>query len=232
MHLDRSRFLLLVTTIAAASCASGSEAPGSPAAGSGGAGGDGALGGGGAGGSGGEAAGGSGSGGGGAGGGEAEGGGGAGGGEAEGGGGAGGGGGGVCDDTVGSPGICATDCEGEGACPAVLAFLKPGVAEGLVVCLNALDPDTCTRSGDVDGCVRGSLGASCPDSSADDDCARLAPLCESDAADAAWLEGCHDVLDGLTEEGRRRMITCATEGGCQDPYPSDLSFCLDSIDAF
>ncbi|AUX46421.1 uncharacterized protein SOCE26_079270 [Sorangium cellulosum] len=229
MHLDRSRFLLLVTTIAAASCASGSEAPGSAAAGSGGAGGDGALGGGGGAGGGGEAAGGGGGEAAGGGGGDAEGGGG-GGGEAQGGGGA--GGGGICDDTIGSPGICASDCEGASACPAVLSFLKPGVAEGLVVCLNALDPDTCTRSGDVDGCVRGALGASCPDSSADDDCARLAPLCENDAADAAWLAGCHDVIDGLTEEGRRRMITCATEGGCQDPYPSDLSFCIDTIDAF
>lgn len=128
-------------------------------------------------------------------------------------GGAGGGQGGAggseqCDDSVGTVPDCSTltlPCNfQEGGCSLAELDYKPRVAQNAVDCVGALaGASTCV---DVQACQETALASACADATADDDCATLAPACsETEAA-------CHDYLDGLTEDARTRMLTCATEG--------------------
>lgn len=121
----------------------------------------------------------------------------------------GGAGGGVqCDDSVGTVPDCSTltlPCGfQEGGCAFAELDYKPKVAQNAVECVIALaQTDACV---DVQACQETALANACADTTADDDCATLAPACsDTDTV-------CHDFLDGLTEDARTRMLSCATEG--------------------
>lgn len=142
-------------------------------------------------------------------------------------GGAGGSGGGTCDDSIGTPDVCTSTCEGFDYCSTMEGDLKPAIAEAYVDCTNALYSETCT-SVDVFACLHGALEAACYDATATDDCSGWATSCEI-TDDAAFQEGCHGYLDGLAEEVRAEVTTCAFEGGCSD---AALAYCVESLTYF
>lgn len=118
------------------------------------------------------------------------------------------GGGAQCDDSVGTVPDCSTltlPCNfQEGGCSLAELDYKPKVAQNAVDCVIALaQTDTCV---DVQACQEAALANACADTTADDDCAALAPACSDTEA------VCHDFMDGLTEDARLRMMSCTVEG--------------------
>lgn len=118
------------------------------------------------------------------------------------------GGGTQCDDSVGTVPDCSAltlPCNfQEGGCSLTELDYKPKVAQNAVECVIALaQNDTCV---DVQACQEAALSNACPDTTADDDCATLAPACSDTEA------VCHDFMDGLTEDARTRMMSCTVEG--------------------
>jgi hypothetical protein len=142
------------------------------------------------------------------------------GGDATGGGGA--GGGESCLGDTGSPDACSSECEaldvppdGISTCDGV-QYLRAGVAEVAVDCLNGLNPDTCSSYTDgFEGCYLGSLAQACHDAAVEPECTAIATAC-SYTDDAAWQSECSAVLSGLTEAGRDLVSACTT------------NFCLNS----
>lgn len=128
-------------------------------------------------------------------------------------GGQGGVGGSVCDDTVGADVDCSPAAQtlcgqfAVDACEGAKTVFKPRVGENAAVCIVALPADADCQP--VYDCRRDALNGACPDSTADADCEQLVAACGD-----ATAEQCHSYVDGLNEQGRAEMLTCAVTDGC------------------
>jgi len=128
-------------------------------------------------------------------------------------GGQGGVGGSVCDDSVGTDVDCSPAAQtmcgqfAVDACEAAKAAFKPRVAENAAGCIVALPADADCLP--VYDCRRDALNGACSDSTADADCDQLVAACGD-----VTTEECHSLVDGLNEQGRAEMVTCAVTDGC------------------
>lgn len=115
-----------------------------------------------------------------------------------------------CDDSAGTPGSCtpigSSACWswGSSLCNSSATLMKPKVGAAAVACMLALPDTTCTGD-DPYTCVNAALGAACPDSAADAACTKYIADCASAASMTA--EQCHKMLDGFTAEGRLALAT-------------------------
>lgn len=116
--------------------------------------------------------------------------------------------GGSCLDDIGTPADCVSDCEGYTNCGGTHYF-KDGVAEHLIDCLNALDPETCTFIDDtINDCALTALDSSCIDDTSSFTCDEIATDCGS-VNDETWQGECGAYVDGLNDLGRAFFADCA-----------------------
>lgn len=120
------------------------------------------------------------------------------------------GGGEAClDDSADEP-TCSSTCEGVTNCNA-LAYLKGEVAVDAAPCINALVDGTCSVL-DARQCMYDSLAKACFDT------AETHPICTNIATacaftdDQTWQDDCQVRLDGLNDSGRTVYTDCMTEG--------------------
>lgn len=121
-------------------------------------------------------------------------------------GGSGGQGGGVCDDSQGSPAECTSvpvDCDPY--CQAAHNNLKPFIAELAVDCLTVAT-GYCNEGYE---CFGEALGYACYDATADDDCATAVTAC---TYETITTDDCHALLDGLTDTARDEVMACVDDG--------------------
>ncbi|HSO38718.1 MAG TPA: hypothetical protein VLT33_39585 [Labilithrix sp.] len=126
-----------------------------------------------------------------------------------------GGDGGAClDDTGETPTCAAVNASCTAACQHYLPNYKKGVARSIIGCIAALP--TCEgvdAQAEVSNCVQIALGKACADNTATDFCTPISESCGADAGKAALdLQVCTDVATGLNSSGRAAFTTCITEG--------------------
>ena len=154
----------------------------------------------------------------------------------------------TCTDDVPAPSDCATILTGTGchdttgtlptpadnSCGNWVADLKPREAKAAQDCLTAAmnaaaDPDagigpTCEGI-DWSNCALDALGTSCTDDTAAVYCEGILTACAAVATDAGDASGtppttltdCTTLAAGLTDAGRTAIQTCVMEGGCAVP---------------
>ncbi|MGZ3421368.1 MAG: hypothetical protein ACXWUG_21045 [Polyangiales bacterium] len=107
-------------------------------------------------------------------------------------------------------------------CTTYPQYFKPKVAKAAVDCLAALP--TCEGTMEVFACGYSALEGACPDPTVDTFCAGIVALCADpeagvDGGDAGStdLADCKKYASGLNADGRARLTTVVTEGGCTVP---------------
>ncbi len=143
-------------------------------------------------------------------------------------GGAGGGSDCLGDEEVTVP-ACASTCEGFTNCGGV-DQMKTEVAADMVTCLNALDPATCSFVTDViEGCYFSAANQACPDPASDATCATAATACGAEG-DADWEGQCLGVSDSLTTAGQSAFGACLSDSCAQGLLADDaLTACIYSL---
>ena len=126
-----------------------------------------------------------------------------------------GGEGGACLDDSGGAASCSgvsTSCAA--TCAPYLANYKSGVARDIISCLTTLP--TCEGTdaeAQISNCVQLALAKSCEDLTATEFCAPMAESCGIAGANASTeLEACVGVAKGLNATGRAVFTQCVTEG--------------------
>jgi hypothetical protein len=57
----------------------------------------------------------------------------------------------------------------------------------------------------------------------------MAADCGESPDDPAWQAACHDLIDGLTDDARGLVATCASDGVSCDPALDGLYLCVSSL---
>jgi hypothetical protein len=122
-----------------------------------------------------------------------------------------------CDDTLGTPAACtplsASTCWdwASSLCSSSATLMKPKVGTKAVACMLALPDTTCgfgTDAGvpqDPYSCVADALAGACADAAANADCTKYVTDCSGSAS--MTEKECHAMLDGFTAEGRTTLAT-------------------------
>ncbi len=137
-----------------------------------------------------------------------------------------GGDGGACLGDVGSP-TCELGADaGDGgpvcqmSCVAALTNLRPAIADQAGKCL--LDLPTCEGGGaDVEACFSQAIAKACPAADAPAFCDRLASICIDAGAPDAGAEAtskCGAIASALNATGRSTLETCVIESGCFNTF--------------
>ena len=126
-----------------------------------------------------------------------------------------GGDGGACHDDTGDAPTCTGASPGCGAaCEHYLPNYKKAVARDIISCLIGLP--TCEGTGveaQMATCVQLALGKACDDTTATGFCTPIAESCASDGGTAALdLDICTGLAKGLNATGRTAFTTCVTKG--------------------
>jgi len=126
-----------------------------------------------------------------------------------------GGDGGACLDDTGGAASCtgiSTSCAA--ACEPYLANYKSGVARDIISCLNSLPTCEGTGAEtQIANCVQLALAKTCDDPSATTFCTPMAESCGADGGTTGLeLTACVGVAKGLNATGRAAFTTCVTEG--------------------
>ena len=117
------------------------------------------------------------------------------------------------DDTATASGDCATisdkSCSwASKRCTAYKTYLKGKVAASAVACTLAASSNACTGTTTVD-CGRNAIKAACVDAKVATACATLAPKCKDTA------DNCTAAFSALNAAGQQQALTyCAGEGAC------------------
>ena len=140
---------------------------------------------------------------------------------------------GACLGDIGSP-TCELGADaGDGglvcqtSCVAALTNLRSAVADQAGKCLLGLP--TCEGGGaEVAACFEDAIKKACPDPDAPAFCARVAANCnDAGAADAgaAVTSKCAAIASALNATGRSTLETCVTESGCINSFDT----CVDGL---
>lgn len=133
---------------------------------------------------------------------------------------------GACLGDLGSP-TCELGADaGDGgvvcqtSCVAALTNLRPAIADQAGKCL--LELPTCEGGGaDVDACFDKAIAKACPAADAPEYCTRLAALCNDAGAPDAGAEAtakCGAIASALNSTGRIALETCVIESGCINSF--------------
>ena len=137
----------------------------------------------------------------------------------------------LTDDGV-APTCEGLDVSCQAACAGYLANYKKGVARDITACLLKLP--TCEgASTEIASCVQGALGRACDDPSTTSFCTPFVMSCGGDGGDGGPqsldLGECKDVATGLNSAGRAAFTSCVTEGTAGYCIASPTS-CIDAIE--
>ncbi len=144
-----------------------------------------------------------------------------------------GGDGGACLGDIGAP-TCELGADaGDGGaacqtnCIAALTYLRPAVADQAGKCLLGLP--TCEGgAADVAACFDDAIEKACPEPDAPAFCARVASNCiDAGASDAGAdvTSKCAAIASALSATGRSTLETCVTESGCINSFDT----CVDGL---
>ena len=118
---------------------------------------------------------------------------------------------------------CSTACD-----DAELRF-KSAIAEDIRVCL--MPAPACEGTTHAADCIKASAAKACPDSTATSTCKDLVAGCTDDSGVDSGVvfdqATCEKLVRPLSESGRQSFVTCVTEGIAGN-CSSALSFCIDS----
>jgi hypothetical protein len=124
-------------------------------------------------------------------------------------------------------GILSADCAT--ACNQYVTNYKKGVGRAIVECVGKLA--TCVGAENaIAACVQGALAKACADPSAATYCDPLATSCNADSGSTPVLDKgeCTDLATGLNQAGRDAFTSCVTEGTA-GYCKSDAYVCIDLI---
>ena len=130
------------------------------------------------------------------------------------------------DTVVGCADLGAGDCPDlEGflsvECEMVAFNLKPAPANYVQSCMIELNPPDLCDEDNTYRCILVALEASCTDPEAEDECVTIGNECD-DSVEA--FGACTQLLSGMTQSGRDRMVQCMTLPTC------DLVACVEALD--
>lgn len=118
------------------------------------------------------------------------------------------------DDTGGAASCSGISTSCAAACEPYLANYKSGVARDIISCLNSLPTCEGTQAEvQIANCVKLALAKTCDDASATAFCAPMAESCGADGGTVGLEQAeCVGVAKGLNATGRAAFTTCVTEG--------------------
>lgn len=96
----------------------------------------------------------------------------------------------------------------EDECNGAKGNMKPFIAQQTIQCI--LNKASLCNAADTYNCVDQALKIACPDSTADDECAAINTAC---SLGDGGVDLCRQYLSGMTQAGRNAMVTCMT-GNC------------------
>jgi hypothetical protein len=120
---------------------------------------------------------------------------------------------------------CIQSLSGQSACENQKLLMKGAVAREAIACLLTLP--TCEGvTPEATRCAMDALKKACPDPAAKALCQQILAACGDAGADAGVTEAeCEAFANGLSREGRDRLLTCTTEGGaCFNDVASCISY--------